>query len=89
MKHLINKILTRLGIYNKTQVLAGFEFGLILADVVQQQKIDITQEQVKRIEEIMLSEMSVLTPKEFILNTLPLMLAVIQEISPDQKDIEE
>lgn len=85
---MIKKILAQLGIYSKTQVLLAFEFGTILRDVCDEQKIIMTKQLMENIEVSLINELQTMTPQEFVKNQPVLILAILQEYIPSLKDVD-
>jgi len=72
------KLLKRSAIYSEKTVLLAFEFGLVLSDVANENKIELTKEISHRAEDVLIQELRDKGFKKTALNFIPLILATLE-----------
>jgi len=68
----------RLPIYGNKTLKLSVEFGVVLSEVAQKQKIDLTGDIITRAEDILIAELKVNGLKKTALNFVPLVLAALE-----------
>lgn len=68
----------RIPIYGDKKLIAAFEFGMLLAEVMRQNENLLTPEIIERAEKILVEEFSTKSHKRVVLDTLPNILAAIE-----------
>jgi hypothetical protein len=68
----------RIPFYNKKDLIAAFEFGVLLTQTMKEMDKEITLEIMERAEKILVGELSKKSHKRFVLDTMPNLLASIE-----------
>ena len=71
-------MINRLPIYGKKTLKLALEFGLILSEVANEKKVEITPEITEKAEEIFINEIKINGMEKTALNFVPLILAVLE-----------
>lgn len=80
----MEKLLTKLGLYTKKQVLLSFELGVYVMDVCLKNKIELTKEKMERME-VLLAEELVRHPGDSFALQMPFIIfGLIQDISSEE-----
>lgn len=64
--------------FGKKKILLAFEYGLVMADVAEKMKYEITPEVVKRAEEIVMDQCQKSSTQEMAVDMVPNILAIFQ-----------